>query len=187
MNAKEIRDILSEELKDPKGICIILSKPEDYHSVNLMVLNHLTVKMKLCGIYGTLNMPYSSLSTLLEKNDMDISKLFFIDCTGERITKNIKNGNCEYLKNPQSLTELSLMITELTNSGKFDFLFLDSISTLLIYNSLETTEKFAHYLINKIRILGLGGIIISLDDEKSNKIIPVISQFCDKCIRLTDR
>ena len=187
MNAKEIKEIVSEELNDPKSICIISSAPDIYHSVNLTLLNHLTVEMKLRGIYVSLNIPYSSLSATIKKNGIDMSKLYFIDSTGETAANKTGNSNCSFLKSPQSLVELSLTITKFATSGKFNFLFLDSMSTLLIYNSLETTEKFLHYLINKIRVLGLGGIIISPYEEKSNKLMPTISQFCDKCIKLGDQ
>ena len=184
MNAKEIKNILLKELKDSKKTYLIVNKSENFQSGNIMILNHLIVKMKLCGIYVTLNRPYPSISTFLEKDNIDVSKLFFVDCTGNNLAKNIKTDKCNFLNNSQSLTELSLTITKLINLGKFDFLFLDSISTLLVYNNLETTEKFMHYLINKLRVLNIGGVMISLNEDKSNKLIPVISQFCDKIIKI---
>ena len=64
------------------------------------------------------------------------------------------------------------------------FVFLDSVSTLLIYNNLETTERFVHYMINKIRNMGFFVVLISIDEEKSNKLIPILSQFCDKIIKI---
>jgi len=47
------------------------------------------------------------------------------------------------------MTQMSIAITNAINNGGYQFVFIDSMSTMLIYNSPESTEKFMHYLFSK--------------------------------------
>tara|TARA_Y100000294_G_scaffold176795_1_gene200239 strand:- start:905 stop:1492 length:588 start_codon:yes stop_codon:yes gene_type:complete len=185
MDESQIRKKIEAKLKliAENKIYVFVSSPEYYHLVNNIILKYLTKKLKLNGIYVTLNIPYSQLQNSLKKHGTDISKLYFIDGISKKTSGKIpKADNCAFTSNPESLTELSLSITEKSNTGKFKFLFLDSISTLLIYHNSKTIEKFSHYMINKLRNANLSGVIMSLDEENSKKLIPLLSQFCDDCI-----
>ncbi len=46
----------------------------------------------------------------------------------------------------------------------------------LIYNKLEDVERFIHFFLNKIKDMDLLMIIISIEEEKTKKIIPILSQ-----------
>jgi hypothetical protein len=83
---------------------------------------------------------------------------------------------------PKSLTELSLAVNVLTNSGKYDFLVFDSLTSLLIYNNPNIVEKFCLYLANKTRNLNIRAIFLAINEEKSEKLGAVLSQSIDKCI-----
>ena len=63
-------------------------------------------------------------------------------------------------------------------------LFLDSISTLILYNDTGSMTKFSHFLINKIKEGGCSGAIISLEKETDEKMISQLSQFVDKVIEV---
>lgn len=65
-----------------------------------------------------------------------------------------------------------------------EFIFFDSVTTLLIYNKQETVERFIHFFLNKIKNMNILMIIISVEEKKTNKIIPILDQFCDGCIRI---
>ena len=165
-----------------KGIYVIISPPNKYKSVNATVLKYYTVKKKKNGIYVSLNKGYESVIENLKEKGVEISKLYFIDGITRTIDKEKEAENCTFVPNPGALTELSLGIATAAKTKKFDFLFLDSINTLLIYNDLKTTEKFTHYLTAMIRSANIGGILLSLDEESSNKLIQIITQFCDDSI-----
>ncbi|ODS41409.1 MAG: hypothetical protein A7315_15225 [Candidatus Altiarchaeales archaeon WOR_SM1_79] len=62
------------------------------------------------------------------------------------------------------------------------FIFMDALSTLLIYNSAGTTAKFAHFLMTKIKLLGLNGVFMSVEEGLDKQLLSQIEQFCDKCI-----
>lgn len=61
--------------------------------------------------------------------------------------------NCVFMK-PQALTDISIALTQAVEGigeGKERFLFLDTLSTLMIYNNDKVVGKFAHSIVNKIR------------------------------------
>lgn len=142
---------LSKELKNmkkSKGIYAVISSPQDYREIVDSAVNILTRNQKMEGIYVTLNMNSDVLLDKFKKEGADVSKLVLIDATGEKIT----NKQSVALDNPKSLTALSLTIGETAQKHKFDFIFIDSLSTLLTYNSVEATEKFVHFMLLKILI-----------------------------------
>ncbi len=176
--------ILRELAGFKKGdIYIILVKPESYHIVCQTLLKHLVENLKYTGLYITLNTPCNTIMCQCEDLGLNPSKIHFIDgITRKSGIKETRANNCSYIESPSALTELSIILTTATNSGKFDFLFLDSISTLLVYNDLELTERFVHHLVSKLRNLEMCGVLIAIDEEKSRKLADIVSQFCDKLI-----
>lgn len=169
-----------------KEVHVILLDDEQYNKVNDSLLIVLLKDQKLKCIYVSLNKEYKTLSKKIQSLGIQDSNIYFIEGVSKIIGKPVKANNCMFISSPTSLTELSLAITTTINTGKFDFLFFDSLSTLLVYNDQKTTEKFSHYIINKIRDNDLGSIIISLkNDEETKKLIPILSLFCDGCIDIS--
>lgn len=164
-----------------KEVCIFVLKPEDYHETSVAILDYLTKKLRLSGIYVSLGSSCREVSKFLEENKVNPKKLVFVDCACEGRTK---VDNCMPLKGNRSLTELSLTISEACKDSANKFVFFDSMTNVLMYNSIETTERFMHFLINKIKSLGILFIIVSADEEKSNKLLPTMSQFCDNCVKI---
>jgi archaellum biogenesis ATPase FlaH len=185
MIKEELRKKISEQIKtasDEEKIYLFCSSSETYQEVNVLALEELMRKNKR-GVYITLSQEYSYLKNSFKDKGIDVSKLHFIDGISMKFGKYSKVDDCTFISGPQSLTDISLTITNLTNSGKYDFIFLDSVSTLLMYNDPKSTTSFIQYLIGKMRGLNMELIIILLDDEKSSKDLkPLISQFCDRVL-----
>lgn len=166
-----------------KEIHVVLSDDKQYNKVNEILLTVMLKDEKLKCIYVSLNKEYKILSKKIQSLGIEDPSIYFIEGISKTVGKPVKANNCTFLSGPHSLTELSLAINTAINTGKFDFLFFDSLNTLLIYNDLKTVEKFSHYIINKIRDNDLGSIILSLkNDKEAEKLIPILSLFCDECI-----
>jgi len=169
---------------DENGVYTIISSSEDYVKVNSIILSELTKNMNLKGVYVSLNKPHTVLKDKLKNEDINLKNLFFIDGVSKSVSNQESNEDCAFLTSPDSLTELSLEITKSVNKGNTKFVFIDSVSTLLIYSALNKVEKFVHYITNKLRVYKIKGIIISLDEENSKKLEPYMSMFCNECIRI---
>jgi len=175
---------IKEKIKE-QDIVLLISKPENYSKLILNLLNFFLVKMKLFGVYVTINKPFDSLRTWLEKNGIDVDKLFFIDAVTRTVSeKSMLTEKCLFISSPTNLTDLSISLTQILENPKPEkkFILIDSLSTLLVYNSSETVLQFVHFISSRIRMTRILGVFLCLEEEKSKKVISSLSQFCDKVI-----
>lgn len=184
-----MRDIIQKELSllPEKFIVAFIVPPNKHEKLNFALLNILTNKKNFQGCYITVNKPHKHLVGLLKKNKVNSKNLVFIDC----ITKNISRsaaveGNCIFIDSPTNLTALGIAIKEVVDLMKPGqrFVFIDSLSSLLLHNSTAKVLKFFHFLSGKMRIWEIDGLMVSLHTETDKKLIAEIAEFCDKIIRL---
>jgi len=182
---KEIEEKL-EKLPD-EFIALIISSADVYGVAQEVALRVLIKKKDMCGTYVTFNRPYTTLKISIEQQGLDISKLFFIDLITESAGgKAERTDRCFFVSSPKNLTELSILLEQAMLRLPRDkrFVFMDSISTMLIYNDQDTVLRFIHSLTGKMRLLGLTGIIFLLEKESDEKFLAQIAQFCDKVITI---
>jgi len=91
----------------------------------------------------------------------------------------------EYIENMTPLTEISYTLNNVISGGQGRrFVFIDSITTMIIYNPPLVFAKFVHNLLMRMRIANVNGFLVSLETETSRDIRAEIGQLCDKVIRL---
>ncbi len=188
MKEKMIKRI-KKEMKDlrKQGVILFLINSGQYLDINTTILKSL-VSDESSGIYVTLNRPYESLVEMLKESKINTERIFFIDCITKIAGKGKEAKNVLYLDSPQNLTSLSLIIEEAGKalpSGS-RFMVLDALTTLTVYNSTETVLKFLHFLTNKIRIMRLDGVLLSVNKELEPMIQEQVEQFVDKIINMSD-
>lgn len=178
---------LNSNFKDIKesSIVLVLSSATDYAAVNLALLKYLLAQ-KQSGVYVTINKPQSVLVKTFTENKIDASKIFFVDCVSALVKEDTsrRSENVVFVS-PKNLTGISIAINELITAipGK-KFVFLDSLSTLLIYNSLGSMEKFSHFLANRFRLNGVTSVFLSLEGDLNPELLNTLSKFCDKVIKV---
>ena len=63
------------------------------------------------------------------------------------------------------------------------FVFLDSITTILLYNHLPRTIRFSQFLTDKLKSLAIHGIMVSIAAGlTSERLLNEIKQLCDEVI-----
>ncbi len=172
-----------------KDIILVISPEASVTQTFLKITEYfVNVKDSYC-IYVTLNKPYSSLLNLLRENKIKTEKMFFIDAVTRLSGTGMQRaGNCVFCQTPTSLTAISIALSgamETIPKDKPKILFLDSLSTLLIYNQSGTVAKFAHFLTTKMRFYEIKGIVLSVEDG-NKEMIQQISQFCDAVVRVKE-
>ena len=186
---KSTRELLEYLRKIPEDFVVLVSvSAEDYLKTNLEILEVLINEDKLPGTYITVNKPYKTMNKILKNEGIDTDNLKFIDC----ITKsaggdiNREDNNVIYLDSPQNLTGLGVAMGEAVRAISEDekFLFMDSLSTLLLYHNAGTVAKFSHFLTGKMRVWGLRGVLMAVEKESDPEFIDQLSQFCDAVVKL---
>ena len=125
------------------------------------------------------------MHTLIEKKGINQSKIYFIDGISKAAGESASPVNFTFISGLNSLTELSITITIALNTNNFDFLFFDSLDALLVYHDLETIERFSRYIIGKLNVSNIGGVILSSKLKgKERRLITILSSSCDNCISL---
>lgn len=175
-----------KKLEELPGNWIVLFTvaPERYLAFNLEVLRFLTKELALPGVYVTVNKPYSALVTSLQRDGIQTQHLLFIDA----ISKSVGEGkqrvpNCIFVAGPDNLVDIGIAVTEAIARYKAEdrpFLFLDSLSTLLLHNASTSVGKFSHFTIAKMRAWNVRGVVMSLEQDVHMDVIKTITQYCDE-------
>lgn len=175
-----------KEVKDLKEfIALATVSAKEYQKTNIELVKHLTKDKNIPGVYVTLNKPFETMKAVLEKGSVDTRMIIFIDAVSKTSGgKTKKTKNCLFIGNPENLSDISIAMDQAVRAlpGKEKFLFFDSLSTLLLYNSVSTVAKFIHFLAGKMRTWKVKGIIISLERKADKELIEELSQVCDVVI-----
>lgn len=175
--------------KEVKGlkefIAIATVSAEDYQKTNIGLVKYLTKDKNIPGVYVALSKSFDVMKSVFEKSGVDTKMIIFIDAvtktSGGKVSK---TKNCLFIGNPENLSDVSVAMDQAVRAlpSKEKFLFFDSLSTLLLYNSVQTVARFIHFLSGKMRVWKVKGIIISLDRKTDKELIAELSQFCDVVI-----
>ena len=185
MEKDKLQEKIDTAIKQ-RSVLLFTAPSEEYHSKSLDILRILTEK-EMYGVYITINRPFRTLKKEFKEEGIDTSRIFFIDAISEEIgEKKEDEKNTMFLKSPQNLTDLSIIISEAVGTIPSDdvYLFFDSLSTLTVYNSSNVVSKFTHHISNKLRKWGISGVFLSVEEEIEEKIRAGISQFCDETVEL---
>lgn len=178
------KETLIKELGNfEKQMYLTVIDTEKYRLTRNNLVAILVEHLELKGIYVSLNEPCTLLCKECTEKVMSSKNMLIIGGVCKSLgIECVKN--CVQLTSPKDLTELSLAINNALSTKLFDFLFFDQFSTLLLYNSLKTIEKFSSYLINKIKLNNIKGVMMCVYEEDSKKIISHLSGLCDKTIKM---
>jgi len=189
--AKDRPDLgLKERLEDigrmpDDSVILVITSAFDYFSVYVSIMKYLLNDLNYSGICVTINRSVMGLDIALKNNAIKTENLYYIDCISRTSSIEESTKSCEYIDSPSNLVGISIGIDDCLKKikSKKIFLVFDSISTLLIYNKLDSVLQFSNHLINKLRKDKIKGIIMAIE-EGNPELVNQIVQFCDKAIRI---
>jgi KaiC/GvpD/RAD55 family RecA-like ATPase len=140
------------------------------------------------GIYITLSKDYKELTKIFREQGIDMGKLAFIDGVSQMYGIGAVDApNVKYISGPISLDGIVAAITDIIPAIKVEkkFVFLDSITTVLLYNSLERTLKFSEFLTASLKRLQVGGVVTSVSKGFANdNLIKELTKMSNEVIKL---
>ncbi|MBI5064603.1 hypothetical protein HZA97_00060 [Candidatus Woesearchaeota archaeon] len=167
-----------KELENKQHVVVSCSASE-YAKFMDVLINKISKNFKkICFI--TVSKPASVLLKDFQNKGMDTSKYLFIDCTPGKSIKVKEATNIVYLPSPTSLTELAIT---LSYSEKVDLVIIDSLSSLLMYNTAFILIKFLHSVISMNKSVKTK-ILLTILSEDLNGIMLDLALFCDAIIKV---
>lgn len=140
------------------------------------------------GVYITLSKDYVELSQLFREKGVDMGRLAFIDGVSQMYGIGaVDSPNVKYISGPISLDGIVAAITDIVPAMKAEkkFVFLDSITTVLLYNSLERTLKFSEFLTTSLKRLNVAGVMVSVSKGFANdNLIKELSKMSNEIIKI---
>ncbi len=163
---------------------IPMEKAMDVNIESIKVLQELGYE----GIYITLSKDYKELTSMFRKHSVDMGKLAFVDGVSQMYGIGaVDSPNVKYVSGPISLDVIVAAITDIIPVMKAEkkFVFLDSITTVLMYNSLERTLKFSEFLTNSLKRLQVAGVVTSVSKGFANdNLIKKLTKMSNEVIKL---
>lgn len=167
MNNYEIEKVVSNSIENSKVMLFLTEGVFDYE-FNDDLFEFLTKKYK-SGIYLTAKFTSRELYERLELTEKELDKIMFVDCiSNKKNSKKIKNAY--YISEQNSLFEISEQINNLLNTGKYNFLFSDSIWNLSHDNSLLDVIRFLRYLTSKLSERRIEIVVFSEKSTNGNSL-----------------
>jgi len=174
---------IKKEFETLSGRFIVLLNmtAENYFDVAMETAELMSKRGK--GIYVTVSRPCGHISEKMQKRNINTDNISFIDCVSA-MSGGDENKNYIFVESPSALEEICLQITLSLDKIISDekFLIVDSISTLLIYNSIDSIKKFSMFLINKLKLEGVNGILMVIEGETNEELKQSLIGMCDKTI-----
>jgi hypothetical protein len=168
-------------------VILISSKSENHSMVVSSSLDILVNQRKMGGVYLSVTRPYEFILSMMEDAKTPSGDVYFIDCISLMAGKaqHGKDDNVVFVENPSSLEEVSMYVDRMLSKVKSPkkFLFVDSLSSLLIYNNEDNVKEFTHSIINKTRLDNIAGVILSIDKREADDLLKTLSPMCDREVR----
>jgi len=181
VNSKKLSDDLN---KLTEGSIILLETSSDQSFETSMASVEALLNKNDSGIIISANRPYSNLMSVYKKNNIDTNKLYVLDLISKSQNADVEADNVMYVENASALTNISLAVNEiLKNLNGKKFIFIDSITTMLIHNEPYVFARFLHSILTKMRLNGVEGLLISLEDNTNKDVRAEIAQLCDRVIK----
>lgn len=173
------------EEKPRKFIAILTVYLKDYTRTTVELMKVLEKQKGKC-LYVTVNKTAEDLIKLFSKNKVSSKNIEFIDLiTNIAGRSKLKGKNIKYLDSPTDLVGIASVISKkIEKSKEAEFIVLDSISTLILYNKREAVEKFSHSLAGKMRGKNITGVLVMVQSAETKGITERLSQFADEVIEI---
>ncbi len=167
------------------GLEVILFKvsTKKFNEVRGAVLSYLTNFSE--GVFVSFNKPCPSLKKTLRSSGVNVDNIVFVDCM-TRLLGGTEEENCIYTNSPDPVyIQVALKRAMDRICSEFKFVYMESLSTLTLYNSEESLIKFVRQVTGKIRVSGFVGLLFTLENEMSDELYSQLYLMSDYAIEIT--
>jgi len=185
-----VTKLISSELSGHEdGFVAMLQVPEEnYLEVNLETIKVLVNEFNYSGLYITIQRPYNTLLRLFGERGINADMIYFIDAASSTIKEGDEHTqHCMYVAsdlNVDDLTKAVYKTIEVVQNNK-KFLFIDSITTFMLFQPLSETLRFAEFLTRTLRKSDLSVVVLNVGMERAReRFIKDIVFQCDETVKI---
>lgn len=173
-------------LKDWIGkIAILIIQPESYVHISNEIPVELVKEWGMKGIIVSANKPFMIAKENLEKLNV-LGSLKYLDCASTIAGANPQAENLFLIHNPADLTSLGICIHKcIPSTSEKEFLIVDSLTTLLIYNKEKDLTAFAHQLGLTLKSIRITTFFLMVEMETTKEMLKFLSTIADKTVHLS--
>jgi KaiC/GvpD/RAD55 family RecA-like ATPase len=173
-----------------KGWLTLVEVPAEKHmNVNSEAMKILINELGYTCVYITLSKTAVELDKLFKTEGIDTNKLFFIDAISQMYGEAAKESKrYNYTGGPLDVDSITVALRELLSSIQSEkkCVFLDSVTTVLLYNTLPRTIRFSKFLTQTLKQVGVDGVMVSMaKGETTKKLTLELQKLCDEFISIS--
>ncbi len=175
---------------DDKRIILALSPSRTYRENTIQMIKAIQHSENMRVIVICVNQPAAFLKEFYAKNGIDTERIFFIDAITQYATGTAPAPleNCRFVSKPNDLTSMGIAVTTILKQfeGKKTVIFLDSVNAMLIHTSSVDLSKFIHFIISKLRILNIAGILLAVEKGLDPVLLSQLTTFADDLVEFSE-
>jgi hypothetical protein len=175
--------------EDDKRIILALSPSRTYRENTIRMIKEIQ-KGSMHTIIICVNQPAAFLMDFYKKNGIDTSRVFFIDAITQYATgiPQESTENCRFVSKPNDLTAMGIAVTTILKKFEHEktVIFLDSVNAMLIHSSTSDLTKFIHFVISKLRIMNIAGILLAVEKGLDPVLLSQLSTFADDMVEFSE-
>jgi KaiC/GvpD/RAD55 family RecA-like ATPase len=186
-----VTTLLKEKYKKlGKGWLTLIEVPSDKHmKINSEAIRVLVNELNYTCIYITLTKPFTELDKLFKSNGINSDNLYYIDAISKMYGEDEEDTKkCIYTSGPLDIDSLSVSVKSLLSSIQSEkkCVFLDSVTTVLLYNSMPRTIRFSKFLTQTLKSVGVDGVMVSIaKGEATKKLSNELKKLSDEFISIS--
>ena len=162
---------------------LILKESQYLAHLSKMIKSINNTQSNIC--YACLSRPYKDLIEDIKKEDINFNRFFFIDILSSHYTKPKPVKNCIFIEEPIKIENIESAITDSINKEKCKTLIVDTVSTMLDFESVFSITQFVHNLVTKKKDINKILIVLKENEfmvEGPSKLTEDLSMFADKVV-----
>ncbi len=165
--------------KDKVTSLLLQVPPENSLEAQLILIKNLTDRgFKVITLSG--GRPCKDLISIYEEKKINMKNIHIVDMICRSQQLNVKDTEfVTHMKNIQSLTEVSVYINKMLIPNK-TVLFIDSITSMLIYNDERIFTRFLSDVVQKMKTRGIHLILLLIKTHNYDNLRSELKYICDQ-------
>lgn len=171
---------------DDDSIVSLITDTDNYYAVILSTIEYLIKYREMGGVYITSTRPASTIMEQLNSKEIDLSKLYFVDCISYLVGGTGKLERTSFVESPTMLESIMLKADWLLKGVKNEkkFIFFDSVNTLSIYSEQKILYEFIHIFTNSLRMKEVFLVLLSVAEHTSKELGSLLRITCDETVEI---